>query len=285
MTAPIHLPTLFDYLRRAPFGGRLSATQVSGIERLMAACAEAGITDDRHVSYVLASVFHETGARMQPVRETFATSDAQAIRRLDAAMAAGRLRQVRRPYWRDGWFGRGDIQVTHERNYRRMGEVLGVDLVAQPALLLDPAISARATAIGMRDGLYTGRKLADYFNATVDDPEGARRIVNGTDKASLIAGYHRAIWDSFLAARREGQKAVVAAAPAPVADGPDLKTDQTAIGGVLAGLGGLGGIAAAAGPVLQGVTNVWALLALLVVLVGVGLVLTGRLKLKLQGGV
>lgn len=282
----IHLPTFFDYLRRAPFGGRLSASQVSGIERLMAACAEAGITDDRHVAYLLASVFHETGARMQPVRETFATSDAQAVRRLDAAMAAGRLRQVRRPYWRDGWFGRGDIQVTHERNYRRMGTALGVDLVAQPALMLDPAISARATAIGMRDGLFTGRKLADYFSATVDDPEGARRIVNGTDKASLIAGYHQAIWDSFVAARQVARKTAPAEVKAAeVADGPDLKTDQTAIGGVLAGLGGLGGIAAAAGPVLQGITNVWALLALLVVLIGVALVLTGRLKLKLQGGV
>jgi putative chitinase len=30
-----------------------------------------------------------------------------------------------------------------------------------------------------------------YFNDVTDDPVGARKIINGTDKAELIAGYHR----------------------------------------------------------------------------------------------
>jgi hypothetical protein len=49
----------------------------------------------------------------------------------------------------------------------------------------------------MREGLFTGRKLGDYFPtdghpAPVDLAEGfrnARRIINAMDRAALIAGY------------------------------------------------------------------------------------------------
>ena len=39
-------------------------------------------------------------------------------------------------------------------------------------------------------GDFTGKCLEMYFNNKVDDPINARRIINGTDKARLIAGYH-----------------------------------------------------------------------------------------------
>ncbi|WP_292229345.1 glycoside hydrolase family 19 protein [Brevundimonas sp.] len=294
--------TLFAFLRNAPFGGRLTKDQVQGVERLIAAWDEHGVDDDRQLAYLLATDFRETGGRMQPVRETFATSGAQAIRRLDAAYASGALK-VSKPYWRDGWFGRGDVQVTHKQNYHRMSTALGLDLIANPGLLLDPEISARSIVVGMRQGLFApGHDLDRYFNATTEDPEGARRIVNGTDKASLIAGYYRNFLDSLIAARKEAAKVVLsgngrAAAevtklPVPSAiveaakpDGADLKTDKTAIGGVLAGLGGIGGAAAVLKPVLEGVTNPWALAAFVVVLLAAGLVLTGRRQLKVGGGV
>ena len=295
------LPTLFAYLRRAPFGGRLTQLQVEGVERLIAAWDRNAPqpADERQLAYVLATIFHETGGRMQTVRETFATSDAQAIRRLDAAMAAGRLRQVSKPYWRAGWFGRGDVQTTHERNYRKVGEAIGVDLVADPAKLLNPDVSAKAAIVGMLQGLFVpGHDLDRYFNPEREDPEGARRIINGTDKASLIAGYYRNFLDSLEAAKKEAMRladrdiatkpdpqpapAVIAAAKP---DGADLKKDQTAIGGVLAGLGGLGGAAAVLKPVLEGVSSPWALAAFVVVLIAAGLVLTGRVQLKIGGGV
>ncbi|WP_374387110.1 glycoside hydrolase family 19 protein [Brevundimonas sp.] len=293
----LHLDTLFAYLRRAPFGGRLTKLQVEGVERLIGAWDRHGSKDDRQLAYLLATIFHETGGRMQPVRETFATSDAQAIRRLDAAMAAGRLRQVSKPYWRDGWFGRGDVQTTHERNYRKVGEAIGVDLVADPGKLLNPDVSAKAAIVGMLQGVFVpGHDLDRYFNPDREDPEGARRIINGTDKASLIAGYYRNFLDSIQAARKEAMRsaqvvlpdsnpvspAVVAAAKP---DGADLKKDTTAIGGALAGLGGIGGAAAILKPVLEGVQSPWALAAFVVVLIAAGLVLTGRVQLKARGGV
>jgi hypothetical protein len=81
-----------------------------------------------------------------------------------------------------------------------MGEVLGVDLVNNPDLMLRPDIAARSILLGMTNGLYTGKSLADYFNARKDDPIGARRIVNGTDRAALIAGYHHAFLSAITAA-------------------------------------------------------------------------------------
>jgi hypothetical protein len=45
---------------------------------------------------------------------------------------------------------------------------------------------------GMEKGLFTGRKLIDYFTAGRADWRNARRIVNGLDRAADIAGYGRA---------------------------------------------------------------------------------------------
>ena len=41
----------------------------------------------------------------------------------------------------------------------------------------------------MIKGTFTGKKLSDYFVNVKQDWEGARRIVNGTDKKALIASY------------------------------------------------------------------------------------------------
>jgi putative chitinase len=45
--------------------------------------------------------------------------------------------------------------------------------------------------IGMRDGLFTGKKFGDYFNNSKTDWLNARRIINGVDRAEKIAAYTR----------------------------------------------------------------------------------------------
>jgi putative chitinase len=280
----LHPPTFFAYARRAPFGGRLTQAQVQGCEAIIAAARD--ITDDRHLAYILATAFHETGGKMQPVREGFAKTDAGARRAV-----AGR--RYAREYDGKVYYGRGHVQLTWLSNYRKMGAALGLDLVGNPDLALDLQVSVRILIEGMTNGEtgvgdFTKHSLEDFFNATTDDPVGARRIVNGTDKASLIAGYHVNFLDSIKAARAEQARpfpAPAAVAEAARPDGADLKTDKTAIGGVLAGLGGLGGIAAFAQPVLAGVSSPWAFAAFALVAVGVFLVLTGRVQIKRVGGV
>jgi hypothetical protein len=148
---------------------------------------------------MLATAHHETGGRMQPVRETFAATDAVAIGRLDRAFAAGRLPQVSAPYWRrDGegksWLGRGLVQITHRRNYARMAALTGIDLVARPERTMELAVSVDILFVGMLQGAFTGRRLADHFSPGQADWVGARRIVNGLDRAERVAGYGQAFF-------------------------------------------------------------------------------------------
>lgn len=187
---------------RPAFGHRLSGPQVRGIEEILEAARHYGVSDAHHVAHILAHVRRETGGYMSPIKETVMPwhkdkepSDATVIKRLDKAWADGNLPHVKKPYWRDGRFGRGPIQITHRAGYEKLGKPIGVDLVKNPALALDPAIGARIAVVGMRDGLFTGKKLADYnFPDALDAPPKAnpRRIVNGADGSDAeVARYHR----------------------------------------------------------------------------------------------
>ena len=209
----------FDAVRATLFFGTLTQAQVQGCEAILDACARYGVTDSHHVAHILAHVFHETGRYMLPIKETVMPShkdknpsDAEVIRRLDRAFAAGQLSWVRTPYWRNGWFGRGQLQITHLENYEKMGKRLGVDLVKNRDLALDRNISASIAVVGMAEGRFTGKKLSDYsFPAALDagldakaDPDGwrrhPRRIVNGRDGTDAqIAQYHRAFHAGVVA--------------------------------------------------------------------------------------
>lgn len=206
----------FSSVRSSLFSGKLTEAQVDGMERLLA--ATDGM-DPTHRAYILATVFHETGARMQPVRETFATSDGQAVNRLENAWAKGQLKWVRTPYWRfdqsgKAWFGRGYVQITHKENYAKLGELIGEDLVGNPSLALDAEIAAKIAVIGMQRGAFTGVSLRDFLPG---DYVNARRIINGTESAAKVAAYA----ENFeVAVRRLGSESDVSPRPVDVIDAP-----------------------------------------------------------------
>ena len=187
----------FDFVRTRLFKGRLVTGQVEGLTAILDGWRERGGQDEGPpLAYVLATAFHETAATMQPVRETLAASDRSAIARLDEAFAAGRLGSVRTPYWRpdaDGksWLGRGLVQLTHRRNYEAMSDVTGIDLVADPGRAMEMPVSVAILIEGMRRGSFTGRKLGDYFGQAGADWVGARKIINGSDRAELVARHAR----------------------------------------------------------------------------------------------
>lgn len=68
----------------------------------------------------------ETAHTFLPVKEAFWLSEAWRMANLRYAP----------------WYGRGDIQLTWESNYRAMSPVVGVDLVADPDQALDPDYAA-----------------------------------------------------------------------------------------------------------------------------------------------
>jgi hypothetical protein len=190
----------FAHIRREPFSGTIKQSQVDGLNALLTACDNL---DVRWTAYILATVFHETGARMQPVREGLKTSDKAArafVKRQGYEYAEPD------PLTGEVYYGRGHVQLTWAKNYLKLGEAMGVggNLFYKPDLALEPGMSVRILLLGMTNGLYTGKSLGDYFSATKSDPVGARRIVNGTDRAGLIAGYYNAFLNAIQAANAEG---------------------------------------------------------------------------------
>lgn len=266
----MNLTTFYAYIRNAPFGGRLTPEQVAGIDQIVRAAVR--IRDPRHLAYILATAFHETGARMVPVREGFAKSDASA-RKIVAKY------KYARPDSLTGhvYYGRGHVQLTWADNYKRMGQIVGADLYNHPDLALDPGLSARILVEGMNRGSYTGKALNAYFNDAIDDPVAARAIVNGTDKAHLIAGYYH----SFLGAIRS---ALEPEAPADVKpsdalpDAPNLLKDPATLGAVsaVASSGVFGAFGAIDSP--------WAFAAFAAVLVAIGVFLWARKRIVWKAG-
>lgn len=197
---------------RPLFGGKLNQGQVDGLKADLLAWDKYGDGDDCKLAYILATDKLESAHTMQAVKETYnrkydgdtQPDDAKVKRRLDDALRKGR---IKRNYWRDGWFGRGKPQVTHKDNYARLGELIGLDLVANPDLLLDLTVSSEAMVRAMMAGIFTGKKLGDYITATKTDYVGARAVVNGSDRADEIAEDAETFHSAILAARQAKNQA------------------------------------------------------------------------------
>ncbi len=167
----------------------MKQSQVDGVNVLLSWCLRPEYNfPNAWIGNVLAQAHHETGGAMQPIRETNASSDEKVMRILENWWASGTAQKfgVRTPYWRDGYFGRGFVQLTHLRNYRKMNPIVqkhfrDLDIIDNPgALCDDPNVSALIMVHGMRYGMFTGKKLPDYGEGNpYFDHEGAREIVNG----------------------------------------------------------------------------------------------------------
>ncbi|ACL61025.1 glycoside hydrolase family 19 protein [Methylobacterium nodulans] len=233
MTALPNARAFFDALRQPVFAGSMSQSQVDGINRLLAAFTLYGSGDRRHLAYGLATSRWETGGRMMPVREGFARTDAEARAHVAKLYAQGKIKSNYALPNAKGlsFYGRGDVQLTHERNYITMGTLLGLPLAQNPDLALDPAVSARILWEGLLRGLsnrgdFTGRALEDFIHDGVCDYVGARRTVNGTDRASEIA----TIAHDFDAALAIGGLPVRFATVAPPKPGVPPLPESVAIG-------------------------------------------------------
>ena len=79
-----------------------------------------------------------------------------------------------------------------------MGTVLGLPLYTQPDLALRYDVAYKIMSYGMTHGTFTGVALRRYINEGKTDYQNARKIINGTDKADLIAGYATAIEQMML---------------------------------------------------------------------------------------
>ena len=187
--------------------GALTAEQVAGFEVLLDGFLADGLLDHLPIpAYLLATAWHETGKTMQPIAEwgSRAYFDRYDPVLADSQEQRSRARKLGNTQQGDGYQyrGRGYVQLTWKANYAKAGRSLGVDLVANPDLALEPAIAYRILVTGMREGWFTGRRLGDYLRpGRAPDYIGARRVINGQDRAALIAQYARQFERALTQAR------------------------------------------------------------------------------------
>lgn len=183
-----HRP-FFDGYREA--FGPLKQEQIDGLAQLLRSIeADEALDEDDlcAVAYMLATVKHECADMWTPIVERGARWYFDQYE-----LGTEKAKRVGNTQPGDGYLyrGRGYVQITGRANYARMNDVLhpDVDILQHPDSALVPAVAYAILAIGMREGLFTGKTLSDYCDGRKSDYVGARRIINGTDQAQLIAGY------------------------------------------------------------------------------------------------
>lgn len=184
----------FDAIRREPFGGVMKQSQVDGVNFILDCWdADPKLIDPRWLAYALATTFHETDRTMRPIEE-YASGEAYEGRQDLGNIHRGDGRKYK---------GRGYVQLTGRGNYTRYG------IADNPDAALEPARAAAIMFDGMVKGTFTGKRLVDYFPpGGPPDWQGARRIINGTDRAADIAGYAKAFHGAILAASGVAPEAV-----------------------------------------------------------------------------
>ena len=152
----------FKRVRESLFSGKLSAKQAEGLAKILDYRDQKwpGMSNDE-LAYLLATAKWETAHTMQPIEEMGSKAYLRG-----------------KPYW--PWIGRGLVQITWEANYKKYGIKNPQDALQWPTAL-------HVIFDGMIKGMFTGKKLADYIGDGKRDYVGARRIINGTDKAKQIA--------------------------------------------------------------------------------------------------
>ncbi|MCC3344498.1 glycoside hydrolase family 19 protein [Psychrobacter sanguinis] len=178
--------------------GRLRQSQVNGFDSVLSACNAYGgdAINPVYVAYMLATCWHETAATMQPISEYGKGSTRRYGKWYKNSKGAlyGFANGEGKTYLKSDYpylyYGRGDVQLTWLDNYLKMGKIIGVDLANNPDLANKQEYASKIMIKGMLMGVFTGLSLSDCIHYGLElEFKKARKIINGTDKDTLIAGY------------------------------------------------------------------------------------------------
>lgn len=169
----------FESYQKA-FGKIRSANQVTAMTNVLdRVYSDQNVQNIRSRAYMLATIKYETGNTWEPVAPRFRFT--------------GSFTQIRfRP--------RGYVPVVGQEIYGELSAAYRirvgpwgdhVDFVKDPNLLLEPCYAYWAMSYGMREGIFTGRKLSDFFFDADDNEEypsftirllyqNARSIIEGS---------------------------------------------------------------------------------------------------------
>jgi putative chitinase len=195
----------FDTVRPVLFNGAIKQAQVLGMETILREWEVQQLTDLRWLAYILATTYHETAATMQPIAERGKGKGYDYGKKLKMGGGPGKRIAYTEPD--HIYYGRGHTQNTWYEIYQRLTKAAATqgkpwDFLNNPDLLLQMEPSIWATFFAMRVGLYTGKKLSDYFNDKVEGMPmaaviNARKIINGLDCAEKIAGYAAVFYEAL----------------------------------------------------------------------------------------
>ena len=133
---------------------------------IIAALRKENILNSNVLAYAMATIEHETAGNFEPISE------------IKGDLSARRLG------YEGGtdYYGRGFIQLTHLRNYRLVGERIGMgdELAKNPELASTPEVAARVLAAFFRDNDIANRASRGAFVA-------ARQPVNPDNNGTRIA--------------------------------------------------------------------------------------------------
>jgi predicted chitinase len=226
-------------------GGRLGAGGSDGRKaELIKAMDAGGITDQKSKAMFMANVDHETGGftkneenldysakRLQEVfPKYYSTPEAARADAGNPEAIANKVYGNRMGNTNAGdgfkYRARGDIQLTGKAQYAEMGKKLGIDLVNNPDLAMDPKYSPQ---IAVQKWKSSGADRA----AMAGDQVRARKLTNGgTNGLAEVQGKY----DGYLAQAKVGDLTPTRRADQGTVQAPDganaaLATTMSAVKG------------------------------------------------------
>lgn len=167
--------------------GRLSPARVKALDFLIGKLETGRFKLETQMAYILATVMHETAGTFEPVIEAYHIKpDSKRLNALYNYYLKNNPKALKTifPNGVNGktYEGRGYVQLTHDYNYDPFG------LKDSPDDAMVPETAFMIIEKGLANGFF-GHKLQSHINEVKTDYINARRCVNGTDKARLIAGY------------------------------------------------------------------------------------------------
>lgn len=175
----------YNELRPMFPGGKLTSSQVAGIQSIYGYGSSKGLPAS-WTAYSFATAYHETGARLQPVREGFATSDEQAMRVIAGMLHSGRIKEnyaERHPITGQSYYGRGLVQITWYDNYLKFEKLTGIPFTTNPDLMLRNEYAVPVLFTGSIEGMFrrgrSYKKLLTQEFGSLAAFKACRDVING----------------------------------------------------------------------------------------------------------